>query len=780
VQRAFRMAPAFSILLLLSVAAAPVPPSGSSPSDSPTERAAGSPGAILSGSVVSAGGAGLSGARLTIIRKETGSSRTAASGDRGLYRAAGLAAGSYSVTVELPGFEPAGRDVVLGPGESLTLNFILSPAGFRERVRVTASSPSDSLEAADLRRSAARDVGEALSALPGMWSLRKGGIANDVVVRGLQSQDVTLLIDGERLYGACPNHMDPPAFHVDFAEVGRIDVGKGPFDVRNAGSMGGTVNVLTSPPEPGWHAAPFLAVGPWGYLNPSATLSYAGEGLSALGGISYRVSEPYRDGSGLRFTQRAGYEEDAVADDAYRVSTFWTKLAATPSKAGALQLSYTRQEADHVDYPYLLMDAIYDDTDRARIAYNHTPEADSPRGLGTEVYFTRVHHWMTDQYRLSSAGKPRDYGMGTEATARTLGGRVEGRTDRTTVGLEAFQRLWDASTVMAGGGYAPQRSLPGTRIELAGLYIETVATLSRQWKLEAGARLDRSRSSAAADPAALELYDAYNDTRSTSRTDTLPSAFFRFVLRKETLELSAGAGRSSRVPEPSERYFALHRTGTDWVGNPELRPAGNTGLDLSLSAWRTGLHVTGSLFSYQLENNITVCDRTLVNPVPGVTNTAARSYANTDATLWGGEVSAVATLTGRLFLSGDASFVQGSQSPSPASGILSENLAEVPPQRFRTALRYDTGTWWTEMEGVLSGAQGRVDADLQEEPTPGWAIANLRGGVQRGPLTVTVGVTNLFDRTYHQHLSYQRDPFRSGTIVNEPGRGWFLNAGYRF
>jgi hypothetical protein len=33
-----------------------------------------------------------------------------------------------------------------------------------------------------LRESAARDVGEAMARLPGVWKIRKGGIANDIVV----------------------------------------------------------------------------------------------------------------------------------------------------------------------------------------------------------------------------------------------------------------------------------------------------------------------------------------------------------------------------------------------------------------------------------------------------------------------------------------------------------------------------------------------------------------------------------------------------------------------
>ena len=47
---------------------------------------------------------------------------------------------------------------------------------------------------------------------------------------------------------------------------------------------------------------------------------------------------------------------------------------------------------------------------------------------------------------------------------------------------------------------------------------------------------------------------------------------------------------------------------------------------------------------------------------------------------------------------------------------------------------------------------------------------------RRGQLALTVGGQNLFDRTYAPHLSYQRDPFRSGVRVFDPGRTLYLRC----
>jgi iron complex outermembrane receptor protein len=133
-----------------------------------------------------------------------------------------------------------------------------------------------------------------------------------------------------------------------------------------------------------------------------------------------------------------------------------------------------------------------------------------------------------------------------------------------------------------------------------------------------------------------------------------------------------------------------------------------------------------------------------------------------------------------VFLSGDLSYVRGSQSGDTVLGIAEGPLAEMPALRGRARLRFDDGRWYLVGEEMVTADQDRVDADLGEQPTPGAAVTNLSGGVRWGALSVTVGVTNLFDRLYVDALSYQRDPFRLGVRLPEPGRQWFTNIAWRF
>ena len=125
----------------------------------------------------------------------------------------------------------------------------------------------------EVRESSARDIGEALDGVPGVTGLRKGAIANDVVLRGMQRDNINVLMDGVRVQGGCPSRMDPPAFHFDFAEVESIEIVKGPYDLRYAGSMGGLVNAIGKTPEMGPGFSAVLTYGSYDLLHSSVTVS---------------------------------------------------------------------------------------------------------------------------------------------------------------------------------------------------------------------------------------------------------------------------------------------------------------------------------------------------------------------------------------------------------------------------------------------------------------------------------------------------------------------------
>src|SRR5687767_2524799 len=65
--------------------------------------------------------------RVTIIAKEdkTGDTNEAVSADDGTFVIGGILPGTYTVTIQDPGFNPFSRKVVVAPGETFRLDIIL-------------------------------------------------------------------------------------------------------------------------------------------------------------------------------------------------------------------------------------------------------------------------------------------------------------------------------------------------------------------------------------------------------------------------------------------------------------------------------------------------------------------------------------------------------------------------------------------------------------------------------------------------------------------------------
>ncbi len=734
----------------------------------------------LVGFVRGPGGIGLPGATVTIRPADDRSAVSVITGESGAFRIDNLEAGSYLVEGEIHGFHPASASAIRVDGAGVArVELSLSVATFHDTMQVDSKTPHESMEASELRESGARDLGEALARKTGVWKVRKGGIANDVVVNGFAEDDITVLIDGARVAGACPNRMDPPAFHLDFAEVDRVDVASTSDLMSAQGSLGGIVNVVTKKPGSGFHADVALGVGSWDMVNPSATISWGTEGFAVLGGISHRSSQPYEDGTGTLVTEEANYLPSVNGVDAYDINSYWTRLYFQPAVGHELHLSYARQESDDVLYPALMMDAVFDDTNRLVAGYRWVAESGVLHAVRATAYATSVDHWMVDSLRTTSVSAPRDWSMGTQATTRILGATVDGDLGPVTIGLEGYTRNWNAWTEMAGMGYMRQHSIPDVDMDVLGLSLRWSHALAQRTQLEVGGRVDRVSTTADPTKANTAMYYAYHGEVSTSRTDTEPSLSLRIAHQfSNQLDLSAGISHTVRSPDPRERYFGLKRMGGDWVGNPELNPPKANGAELGLNWSGGGAVVSATVWANRVDDHILVYRQQRINMAPGVMNSSAQSYTNVEAFIRGASFDASLALSSRIFLSGGAAYVRGTQDPIPSLGIYSTNLPEMPPLTGRLAARWQNTRLFFEVEGVGSASQDKVDEDLNEATTPGWGIINVKTGYSWKQWRLQVIFGNLFNRTYHEHFSYLRNPYRSGFIINEPGRNLSVTLGW--
>jgi iron complex outermembrane receptor protein len=739
-------------------------------------------GQQVRGTVTDPSGAVVSGASVSLSSggQEVASAKTDAGGKYVLQVSDHPCVGCR-ISCSAPGFTTATRPVSLQREQTLVLPIRLTIEVSPQSVNVEANSQPfrDQLDMGDVRESTAKDVGEALTQVDGVYKIRKAGIANDIVVRGFQQNNVNVLIDGARVYGACPGHMDPAVQHVDFAEVERVDIDKGAFNVASSGSLGATVNVVTKRPPPGFHVTPSVAFGSFGFYNPSTTASFGNQRLRTLLGYSYRTSGPYKDGSGKTFLNSANFASAAQNQQAFDIHTGWFETEFSPSENQMLTLGYTRQQSGLVLYPYETMDADYDDADRASLKYEIHNLGAGLRAVRLQSYFTQVVHFMSDRYRTTAMMGSRR--MAANARSRAFGGRLEADAGKDfTFGFESYYRNWDMMGYMKMGSMlSANPSLPDVGTTALGVFADYRHAITDHLKLSGGARFDYD--SMATNTASLNTdhYFNYQLTRSTSTTDKYASGNLRlsYALPGQ-VEVFAGIGATGRVPDAEERYINRASMTNVNVGNPNLPIVRNTEGEVGLIFRHGSSYVKPMVFYSNVSDYIVVNNQPRLTMAMGPAT--ARSYTNIDARIYGGDLSYAFSLPAGFSLSGGGSYAKGGNDRKPLAGVLSTNLPEMPPLRAWAALRYVHKYAFAEVGGIGVARQNLVDPDLMETPTAGYGLMNGKLGVNYRKLYASLMVDNLLNRYYFEHLSYYRDPFSSGVKVPEPGRNFFAQVRYSF
>jgi iron complex outermembrane receptor protein len=627
------------------------------------------------------------------------------------------------------------------------------------------------------------DLAEILSSkMAAIAPARKSPLAGDLSLRGLNRDNILISVDETKTFCACPNRMDPPAFHVSSQQIESVRVRPGPFSVDQGGTIGGTVFVRTAEAVDHLFARGYGYAGSYDYraggLSVGGPLS---KSLSVQGGAYHQQGGIYKDGSNVPFTQLPGtnFRSGAYDDTAFSVLSGDAKAAFTMENGGVVMGNYGYQDADDVLYPGLMMDAITDSMHRGSAAVRLPASSRLATQVEASAAFSRVDHDMRDTFRTSltnmaGAYTSRGYFMRTEAVTQYLGARLKAVKEMNQAqlryGLDYKNRRWDADNVV---GPNSNNMLPDVVTDGAGAW--GVWEIQRgPWALESGARLDVSQSEAQDD---ISFVQNLQQTQTNKQTDVLPSVY-ALVSREwgQGWSGTAGLGTAAREPDGQERYLNLNRpgTGVDWVGNPDLKPVQSLEIQPGLQWSGTSADIHVNAFHAWLNNYIYLEELPLVSPAQGL------SYTNIDVRLYGVSADAGWNPTGWLRLEAGAAWQEGVKVTTPERSA-NKVLAEIPPLRGRVSAQalFDRGSLRVDVQ--MQNKLRRIDADLNERPIAGWAVVNITAGTRLARhLDLNVGIDNVLDKTYAVSNSFVRDPFSNNVVVNEPGRFIYARVGVEF
>ena len=255
-----------------------------------------------------------------------------------------------------------------------------------------------------------------------------------------------------------------------------------------------------------------------------------------------------------------------------------------------------------------------------------------------------------------------------------------------------------------------------------------------------------------------ELFERRTGNANVSRRLLVPSASltatYAFSPQTRVRLTLADAGRLPSVVEQYGHYVYNYVDGYFYTGDPDLAPERSRQLEVGVAHASPRLAIEASAYAHQLRNVVVgLADDDVVAGLAGSTY-RFRLYDNADrGWMAGGEVSALAPLGAGLEAVARVSAAYGQ------NVTFSEPLPMVPPVGGVLALRYDRRPVFAEVETRWALAQTRVARfTYAERPTDGFAVVAARAGWRPAAgaaagLRVQVGVENVFDTYYQEHLA---------------------------
>ncbi|MCT7533710.1 TonB-dependent receptor [Aliarcobacter cryaerophilus] len=633
------------------------------------------------------------------------------------------------------------------------------------------------------------DLAEALTKNSANISVvRRNGIANDIILRGQKKDNINILIDNAKIYGACPNRMDPPTSHVVTNNIKSVKIIEGPYDVENFGTLSGLVKVETKDPKEGFHGELNLNAGSFNYKKASATIEGGNDKVKALISASTEESKAYKDGNGDNFLEQqrkrgvptaTQYRDNNI--DAFEKKSVLTKLQFNITDDQDLRLSYTANRSDGILYPAGPMDADYDDSDIYTLGYTIRDLGAFSKQLDLDYYYSKVDHPMST--KLRSFDKNPNPMMRNQYMTNHLKTSIWGTTVKNslevadslvTVGLDTSVRNWRGSmyTTMTATGTIIERPFNNrmydTNTKNKAVFTKFEKSIGNL-DIEAGLRYDYTN---------IETQRPNVDDK---KYNSLNGYVFTAYNFDEQSKVFAGIGKSSRVPDARELYQLGNKTGSfteiDSINasasNPNLDQTKNYEIDLGIEKTIGNFYIKPKVFYSVLKDYI-------YNSTIATNRT---QFQNIDAKIYGFDISGHYYFTDNFAFDYGVAYQRGKKD----GDFTDKDLAEIPPLKANLGLSYEYEKSKFKAEVVAVDRWSKFDDSAKEQEIAGYAVTNLKYTQELFKhFELTLGVDNLFDKVYNSTNTYQDVNYvKTGTnqdqiLFNDPGRYGYVNLKYSF
>ena len=629
-------------------------------------------------------------------------------------------------------------------------------------VEVSAQRNEEELGAGDMQRIGsaemekvnANTVADAVRNLPGVNLTRNNRNEEMINLRGFDSRQVPIYVDGVPLYVPYDGYVDLGRFTTfDLAEINVAKAGASLLYGPN--TLGGAVNLVTRKPVKPFEGDVRLGAGSGGERKASFNLGgnqgnwYYQLGASYLDADTFPLPRGFKDYK-KQPTDTGSNRENADRTDK-RLSF---KLGLTPNATDEYAIGYVRQEGEKGNpvytgksteknairywrWPYWDKDSLY---------FLSTTRVNSNNVLKTRLYHDTYKNGL-DMYQNASytthdpTSSYKDVSKG--ASVEWVNYSFSGHEVHA-----AFHYKQDEHTD-AASGKDPEKYY---REVTTSLVLEDRIQLAERWKLTLGLSHDQR-----------DAKDVYQfATTKNSANNVL--AKLSYELTPQGDELYLIASHKTRFPTIKDRYsYKMGRA----IPNPYLKPevANHFELGLVSTPWQ-GSKGQAAVFYSKVRDQI----QNAVIPSSSCGGKTCDQAQNVGRTRnIGFELSLAQQLSAQWAV--HAGYTYLSRTNLSDRSII---LTDTPRQRLTAAVQWNPQAQW-QLRAELEAEQGRkvplsASGQSQVYQMAGYGAVNLRARyLPRPDTTLDFGVANVGDKWYQ---------LADGLPM--PGRSWYVNLGYRF
>jgi iron complex outermembrane receptor protein len=710
----------------------------------------------ITGQVRSRAGEPLPGATVRLV--DLG--RTTLTDSAGGFTLAFVPNGTYTLSFRIIGYAPEVRHVTVA-GAPVTLDVTLNPSAVElAALQVTASAyatgtfespqPTTVVGAESLREAQAPSLGETLEGTAGVRSQSVGVGIGKPVIRGLTSNRVLVLDNGQRL--ETQQWGDEHGPQIEAAMADRIEVIRGPASVLyGSDALGGVINVIPTELPDAIGRSSFargrLSGGyATGNRQPDGTLSLEG----GAGGLGFRASATGRTSENVR------------------TPTYELWNSGNRSVTGSGQLGYRGVWGSVAGrYTYRHERIELTDEDPAATPFQRIADHRARVDLALPLRKSRIEAtfgFERNRRREFEDAAATDVALGLTSTTYTGDLHVH----HPVVG--PFLGIAGLSAQHTGfGKFGEETLIPNTRVANVGVYAFEQTQRGR-WDLSLGARYEYRRLTVDDD---ADIGVTAQTRHWHSVTGNL-GVLYR-VARPVAVVLNVGRG--FRAPSSFDLFSNGVHEGTIAFerGDPNLRNEKSLNADLALRV--LGSNVVAELggFVNAIQDYIFTIPTTETDPESGF---EIFDVAQGNALLAGFELSLDYHVTSFLHLHTTGDYVRGQNTS------LDQPLPAMPPLRATYALRLEGQAGplpdaYLSISGETNARQTRLGSaeaaffaqafDGAGYRSTGYSLANLGAGFALPTpgwrMRLDFQLRNALNTTYANFLS------RIKTNAPDPGQG---------